>query len=268
LEEVTRELKSTLLMPQADDMLGRMPARDDPNELRSGKPPGIRGVGFFGGGLWSETVTILLRTPPKMPPEQANPDDLLREAKSGREASLGALLDLYRHYLKLLARVEIGKRLQAKADASDLVQETFLEAHRNFPLFQGDNERQFLAWIRQILAARVANLVRHYVGTQGRDIRLEQELAADLDQSSQLLDGSLVSGCSSPSQEASRREQAVLLADALAKLPDNYREVIVLRHLEGLTFPEAADRMGKTLNSVEKLWVRALARLRQTFGGE
>src|SRR5437762_2817049 len=104
-----------------------------------------------------------------MPPAEANPEELLRQAKSGREASLGALLELYRSYLGLLARVEIGRRLQGKVDPSDLVQETFLEAHRNFPRFEGDNERQFLNWVRQILAARVANLVRHYLGTQGRD---------------------------------------------------------------------------------------------------
>ena len=71
---------------------------------------------------------------------------------------------------------------------------------------------------------------------------------------------------SSPSQQASRREQAVLLADALAELPADYREVIVLRHLEGLTFPQVAQRMGRTLDSVEKLWMRALVQLRQLLG--
>ena len=72
---------------------------------------------------------------------------------------------------------------------------------------------------------------------------------------------------SSPSQQASRREQVVLLADALALLPEDYREVIVLRHLEGLSFAEVGQRMGRSLDSVEKLWVRGLARLRQMMGG-
>src|SRR5436305_13886594 len=102
-----------------------------------------------------------------------NPDQLILDAKTGREPALGALLELYRNYLRLLARIEIGRKLQGKLDASDLVQETFLEAHRNFRLFQGSDEPQFACWLRQILAARVANLVRHYFGTQGRDIRLE-----------------------------------------------------------------------------------------------
>src|SRR5579864_4872324 len=117
-----------------------------------------------------------------------NPEELIQEARAGTEAALGRLLELYRNYLRLLARVEIGRRLQGKLDASDLVQETFLAAHRNFDQFQGTVEPQFVRWLRQILANRAANLVRHYFGTQGRDIRLEQELAADLDNSVRLMD--------------------------------------------------------------------------------
>src|SRR5438477_10002440 len=99
---------------------------------------------------------------------------MILEGKSGSEAALGSLLELYRNYLRLLARVQIGRRLQGKLDASDLVQDTFLEAHRNFRLFQGSEEPQLVCWLRQILAGRVANLVRHYFGTQGRDVRLEE----------------------------------------------------------------------------------------------
>lgn len=195
-----------------------------------------------------------------------NPEELIQEARAGTEAALGRLLELYRNYLRLLARVEIGRRLQGKLDASDLVQETFLAAHRNFDQFQGTVEPQFVRWLRQILANRAANLVRHYFGTQGRDVRLEQELAADLDNSARLMDLELAGSLTSPSQQAVRREQSVLLADALARLPDHYRDVLILRHLEGLTFPEVATRMGRTQDSVEKVWLRALASLRQSFG--
>jgi RNA polymerase sigma-70 factor, ECF subfamily len=194
------------------------------------------------------------------------PEQAIQEARVGSEAALGSLLELYRNYLRLLARLEIGRKLQGKLDASDLVQETFLEAHRNFRLFQGTEEPQFVSWLRQILAAKVANLVRHYFGTQGRDVRLEQELAGNLDNSSRVLGQELAASMSTPSIQAARREQAVLLADALEKLSEDYREVIILRHLEGLTFPEVAQRMGKTQDSVEKLWLRALVRLRLVFG--
>jgi RNA polymerase sigma-70 factor, ECF subfamily len=195
-----------------------------------------------------------------------NPGQIIHDVRMGGGEALGSLLELYRNYLRLLARIEIGRRLQGKLDASDLVQETFLEAHRNFPAFQGTDEPQFVCWLRQILAAKVANLVRHYFGTQGRDVRLEQELAVDLDNSSRMLGHELAASLTSPSQQAVEREQAVLLADALEQLPEDYRDVILLRHIEGLTFPEVARRMGRTQDSVEKLWLRALARLRQGFG--
>jgi RNA polymerase sigma-70 factor (ECF subfamily) len=196
----------------------------------------------------------------------AEPELLLQEARGGDAAILGQLLEMYRRYLSLLARVQIGQRLQGKVDAEDLVQDTFLEAHRNFPRFQGTTEGQFLCWLRKILAARLADMLRHYLGTQGRDVRLERELEDAFDRSSVLLQGGLIAQQSSPSQQAARREQAVLLADALGELPEDYREVIVLRHLEALTFPLVAERMGRSQDSVEKLWMRALVRLRQLLG--
>jgi RNA polymerase sigma-70 factor, ECF subfamily len=194
------------------------------------------------------------------------PEQMLHAARAGDTESLGRLLALYERYLGLLARVQIGKRLQGKIDAADLVQETFLDAHRNFGRFRGASEGQLIAWLRQILATKLAELFRHYLGTQGRDVRLEREIEAAFDHSSVLLDRGLVAPQSSPSQQAARREQGVILADALALLPADYREVIVLRHLECLTFPEVAGRMGRSLDSVNKLWMRALMKLRQLLG--
>jgi len=90
---------------------------------------------------------------------------LLQQARAGDRDALGRLLEGYRPYLLLLARMQIGRRLQGKADASDAVQEAFLGAHRDFGKFRGDSEREFLAWLRQVLASVLANLVRHYQGT-------------------------------------------------------------------------------------------------------
>jgi RNA polymerase sigma-70 factor (ECF subfamily) len=202
-----------------------------------------------------------------MAADERDPDALLADARTG-EGDLGRLLERYRAYLMLLARVQIGRRLQGKADPADMVQETFLEATRHFAQFRGDTEPEFTAWLRQILAGCLAHLVRRYYSTQARDLRLERMLEDDLDQSSRAIDGGLIAAQSTPSQLASRREQAVLLADALDRLPPDYREVIILRHLEGLTFPEVATRMHRSLDSVEKLWVRALPRLRRVLGVE
>jgi RNA polymerase sigma-70 factor (ECF subfamily) len=199
--------------------------------------------------------------------DSLDPEQLVRQAHAGSALALGRLLEMYRQYLLLLARVQIGRRLQSKVEASDLVQETFLEAHRTFARFRGTTEAELVGWLRQLLSSHLAMEVRRFCGTRRRDVRLERRLAEEMDQSSRALDQALVARLSSPSQQAMRREQAVLLADALARLPEDYREVLILRHLEGLSFPDVAGRMGRTLDSVEKLWVRALPRLRRLLGG-
>jgi RNA polymerase sigma-70 factor (ECF subfamily) len=197
----------------------------------------------------------------------ADPEELLRLARAGVGSALGELLELYRNYLTLLARSQVRRRVRNKVDASDLVQEAFLAAHRDFTSFRGATEEAFVSWLRTILAARLTDVVFRYYGARKRDVRLEQELADDLQRSSQEIARGLAARHSSPSRQAARREMAVLLADALKTLPDDYEEVIVLRHLEGLTFPEIAAHMGRSLDSVEKLWVRALARLRGVVEG-
>lgn len=193
----------------------------------------------------------------------SNPGELLEQARKQGAPAYGRLLESYRSYLELLARIELGRRLQTKVDPADVVQETFLEAHKSFESFRGEGPSEFAAWLRGILAARLAKTIRHYVGTQGRDVRRERDLAFDLDQSSRLLDCGLQSLHSTPSQHAVRRESELLLAKALSELPDDYREIILLRHFEELSFTDAASRMGRTEDSVQKLWIRALARLKQ-----
>jgi RNA polymerase sigma-70 factor, ECF subfamily len=202
------------------------------------------------------------------PSHDEMPEALIVAALSGKDGASGRLLARYSTYLNLLARIEIGRRLRGKLDPADLVQETFLEAHRHFPSFRGSTEPEFVGWLRRILAGVLANTIRRYFGTKARDPRLEQELQIGVDQSSCILAGKLISPGSSPSEAASRREQAVLFADALSRLPDDYREVIVLRHLEGLTFAGVGERMGRTVDSIEKLWLRAVAKLKQTVKSE
>jgi RNA polymerase sigma-70 factor (ECF subfamily) len=192
-----------------------------------------------------------------------DPEPLLVLARAGHGPALGQLLELYRNYLTLLVRLQIGRRLQGKADSADLVQETFLEATEHFEQFRGTSEAELIAWLRQILVSRLARLVRHYFGTQRRDIRLERQLADEIDQSSRSL--ALVAPGSTPSQRAFHREQSVLLADALGRLPVDYREVLVLHHLQGLTLAAVAQHMGRSLESVKKLWLRGLARLRRVL---
>jgi RNA polymerase sigma-70 factor (ECF subfamily) len=195
----------------------------------------------------------------------STPETLLRLAQRGDAQARGQLLACYGEYLLLLARLQIRRRLQGKVDPQDLVQETFLKAHRHFEQFRGTSEIELTAWLREILATSTANLVRHYLGAKRRDLRLERSLHAELAQSSRCLDQGLLGRHSSPSQRAARREQAVILANALRELPPDYGEAVILRNLEGLSFPEVAQRMGRSVDSVKKLWVRGLARLRDVM---
>jgi RNA polymerase sigma-70 factor (ECF subfamily) len=183
------------------------------------------------------------------------------------DPTLGRRLESHRDYLTILARMQIGRHLQGKVDPADVVQETFLHAVRDFAQFRGNSDKELAGWLRQILAARLADLVRRFCGTQCRDVRLEQALQVELDQSSQLLDRGLVAPLGSPSEEAARHEEAMWLAQALERLPEDYREVLVLHHLEECDFPEVARRMGRSVEAVKKVWARALARLKRPLGG-
>lgn len=198
-----------------------------------------------------------------MPSEsESDVERQLALARGGNVEAVGRLLEHFRAYLTLLARIQIGRRLQGKVDPTDLVQDTFLEAYRNFGQFQGGTPETLLAWLRQILAGQLAHLIRRYFNTQAHDIKLEQTIEQELSHSSCMLDRGLADKQPSPSDVVSRREQVVLLADALERLTKDYREVIILRQLEGLSFADVARRLGRSVDSVQKLWVRALERLR------
>lgn len=190
----------------------------------------------------------------------ANGSDATLVAARAGNKERGLLFERYRGYLLVLARVQIGRRLQGKVDAADAVQDTFLNAHRAFAAFAGDTEAAFVGWLRGILASQIAHLVRRYFSL-GRNVYLEVDIERELADSSQILAGGLIAP-SSPSEQVARHEQAVRLADALEQLPPDYREVIVLRQLEELPFAEVATQMGRSVDSVQKLWVRALDRLR------
>jgi RNA polymerase sigma-70 factor (ECF subfamily) len=197
----------------------------------------------------------------------SEPDQLLVRAREGDEQALGDLLVLYRNYLKLLARVQLDRRLRTKVDESDVVQDALLRANRAFGKFRGQSEADVLAWLRQILASCLSEVFRQFHGTQRRRLDLERDLEQELAASSQTLDAQLLDRAS-PSESLMRRERGVLLANELARLPADYREAVILRHLQGLTFPEIAVKMGRTIDSVKKLWIRALARLREDWEGD
>src|SRR5262249_46264747 len=150
---------------------------------------------------------------------------------------LGPLLELYRNYLYLLARTQIDLHLQGRVNPSDLVQETFMQAYLHFGQFRGTGEKELLGWLRRILGNNLARVVEQQLAARKRDVRREVSLdngLARLQCSSANFEAALVASCSSPSSQAQRRELAALVADQLQQLPEPYRDVIVLRNLEGL----------------------------------
>jgi RNA polymerase sigma-70 factor (ECF subfamily) len=185
---------------------------------------------------------------------------LLARARAGDAGAPGELLALYRNYLRILARTQIDKFLRVRCDASDLAQETLLEGLRDFPRFAGTSEGELLAWLRQILVRNLADQVKHHTA-QVRNWQRQESLELLLDRSCLAVQDALARGISSPSMRASRHEEAVLLADALARLPADYREVIVMRNLQSLKFEEIAGRMGRSAGAVRMLWARALEKL-------
>jgi RNA polymerase sigma-70 factor (ECF subfamily) len=235
-------------------------------------------LGFFSGAIGALWVTILGRIA-RRGPEPMNPrqnhdrageaeldtEFLLILAKAGDRAALGRLLQRYRNYIGLLIRLQGRRRSREQTGAEDLSHDIGQEIHRLIATFQGSSAREFLVWVRGMIGSILANRIRPSLEPRCRDPQLERALIDELDRSSSALDRIFMVPQSTPSQQAVRQEQAVILADALEKLPDDYREVIILRHLEGISFREVARRMGRTEDSTKKVWLRALARLRRTL---
>ncbi len=184
---------------------------------------------------------------------------LLRAWQAGSEEALGELLISCERYLLLLANQQLEPELQAKGGASDLVQETFLEAQRDLPGFQGTTEAELLAWLQKILANNVANFRRRYRWVSKR--RAGRERSLDSGPGAHWLREKIVSDSTSPSGRAARLEEAEMLNRALEQLPDDYRQVVQLRHQEQLTFKEIGQRMNRSPDAARMLWGRAFERL-------
>jgi RNA polymerase sigma-70 factor (ECF subfamily) len=186
----------------------------------------------------------------------------LEQARAGEVTALGQVLELYRNYLRLVARTLTGPALRLRTSPSDLVQETFLEAYRDFPRFVGRTEPELVAWLRQILVRTLADQVKFHQ-RKGRDHRREESLEEALSRSCAAAQEALAQLSGTPSEHAAQREQAVLLADAVEKLPPDYREVFILRTLEHVPFEEIAARMNRSPGAARMLWTRALEQLKR-----
>jgi RNA polymerase sigma-70 factor (ECF subfamily) len=173
-------------------------------------------------------------------------------------------IERFRSYLLLLARLKLDPKLRGKLDASDVVQQTMLEAHQALQSFRGNDSAAQAAWLRQILARNLANAVRDLTRAK-RDVRRERALHTGLDASAAQLEGWLADEQSSPSQKIERQERALQLAEALTQLPQAQRDAVVLRHFQGLSLAAIAAQLDCTTAAVTGLLQRGLKNLRKSL---
>ncbi len=191
---------------------------------------------------------------------------MLAEAKNGNKEILGQLLDQYRPYLFVLAHRYLDQRVQGRVDANDLVQQTFMEAHRDFQDFRGENVATLLAWLRNMLRNNIATIHQRHLFAQRRTAAREVDVGGATGDNSSMaspgLEGMIPSETTSPSQRLMKDEAAAKLAISLERLPDTQSEAIRLRYLEGFSLKDIALRMGKTEMAVAGLLKRGLYSLR------
>jgi RNA polymerase sigma-70 factor (ECF subfamily) len=203
---------------------------------------------------WSTDYNTGDRQPLELTPDKIN--------MTGAAKNSFAAIEQYRHYLVMLAERQIDPRLRGKLDASDVVQQTLLEAHRGSEQLRAQSEPEMVGWLRKILAHNLSDAVRSF-RREKRDVTRERSVHAALDQSSARLEAWIASEESTPSQKLVRREETLQLADALDQLPDSQREALILKNWHGWSVAEIARHLDRTPEAVAGLLKRGLASLRQ-----
>lgn len=188
----------------------------------------------------------------------------LEAARGGSLEALGQVLEACRGYLLRIADRRLSDELRSKGGASDLVQQTFLDAQRRFERFEGESEKALLAWLRQILLHNLAHFQRRYRATGKRDLGREAPLAGEASST----DGgeNLATQTPSPSEQFTAREEAEAVQQAVERLSEEHRQVLALRHQEQLTFEEIGRRLGRSTSGARTLWLRAVERLNEELG--
>lgn len=173
-----------------------------------------------------------------------------------------AVLERYRGYLKMLAETRLDRRLRAKIDPSDIVQETMIQAFRAWGDLRGSSEGERMAWLRQILIRTLLHAVRDF-GRDKRDIKREQPLVRLADQSSAQLEWLAQADQTSPSQVAVRAEELLRVADALQELPEDQRTAVIAYYWRGATTAEIGAELQRSGSAVAGLIYRGVKKLNE-----
>ncbi len=192
---------------------------------------------------------------------------LIDQAKAGDPLALGPLLESYTHQLRFLAEQRLDGKLRNRAGASDIVQETLLQATRDFSDFRGRSDAELAGWLRRILARIVSRQIERHVLAEKRDVRREIRWTPVSEQDSGpyagRLDGRIADHRPGPASAAVHTERQGIIDEAIASLPNTYRQIIQLRNVQGLAFDEIAARLNRTSGATRMLWLRAIEMLRK-----
>jgi RNA polymerase sigma-70 factor (ECF subfamily) len=191
-------------------------------------------------------------------PDPPEIQSLLQRARAGDRQAIAELLAAYRAYLCQFVELRLDPKLRARVDPSDIVQEAQLEAVRRLEDYLAQPPMPFRLWLRQLALDRLLMLHRHHVATARRAVEREIPLP---EMSSLLLAQQILGAGSTPSQQVNRRELAGRLRQAMAQLADADREILLLRHFEGLSNPEVGQILGLEPGTVSKRHGRAVRRL-------
>lgn len=190
---------------------------------------------------------------------------MIRAAQEGCTESMGQLFAAYRPFLLAIARETLDEELRAKANPSDLVQQTFIEAQRDLGRAQLRGEDDLRAWLRKLLIHNVADFKQSYRRAK-RSIR--REVPVDAVAEEDFLATLSTGDAETPSRAASTREELARIEAALSRLSIEYRQVILWHNREHFSFVEIGARLNRSPDAVRMLWNRAVQRLKEELEGD
>jgi RNA polymerase sigma-70 factor (ECF subfamily) len=189
-------------------------------------------------------------------------EELLARALAGQQEAFEELFERNRKRLKNAIAMRVDRRLSPRVDASDIVQETYLEATKRLPRYFKNHTMPFYLWLRWIAREKIIYFHRRHVGADKRSISREVPLLPE-DSSVKLAVNILEAHGPSPSRKLARKELAGNLQTALGQIQQDERELILIRHFEGLGNREAAQLLGIREAAASKRYLRALERVRK-----
>ena len=184
---------------------------------------------------------------------------LIRQARAGSDEALGELLEGCRQYLLLIANKELNTQVRPKSAASDLVQQTFVDAVKHFYRFDGNTSDELIAWLRCILQNNHVDVQRRYLRSQKRNLAREKSRDAESEVARRA--NAVNATDETPSECVVKQEESNRLYAVMEQLPAESRKVLRLRHLEQMTFVQIGELMNRSPDAARMLWFRAFERL-------